>query len=313
MADRDCLHRFVFEQLPIRGHIVHVDSAWRALLEHRDYPAVIRDTLGEAVAASVLLTATLKFEGMLTLQLQGNGPMHLMLAQCSSGLGVRALARYKGEPPSLDITPDIAALAGEGRMTVTLDTAQASQRYQGIVPLVGERLQQCLETYFEQSEQLPTRLWLHADENGASGMLLQRLPEESHAQQSARGLLETTAQYSAAAIDDAWNRIQLIGDTLKGIELRTLSDREILHRLFNEDDLRLFEPAPVFFRCTCSHERVSGMLRSLGEAEIRSVLQEQGQVEVRCDFCNRAYLFDTVDVERLFAAGDSAGPSGSVH
>jgi molecular chaperone Hsp33 len=309
MADRDCLHRFVFEQLPFRGHIVHVDAAWRALIEHREYPLAVRNTLGEAVAASILLAATLKFEGMLTLQLQGNGPMHLMLAQCSSGLGVRALARYKGEPQS----SDIAALAGEGRMTVTLDAAEVSQRYQGIVPLQGERLQQCLEMYFEQSEQLPTRLWLHADENGASGMLLQRLPEESRADRSVTGLPESTGEHSVAAIDDAWNRIQLMGETLKGSELRTLSDREILQRLFAEDDVRLFEPAPVFFRCTCSHERVSGMLRSLGEAEIRSVLKEQGQVEVRCDFCNRAYLFDTVDVERLFALGDSASASGSVH
>ncbi len=307
MPDRDCLNRFVFERFPIRGQLVHVDAAWKALLEHRDYPPAVRDTLGEAVAASVLLAATLKFEGTLSLQLQGQGPMHLMLAQCSSGLGVRALARYTQEPDSRNI----ADLSGEGRLSVTLQTDDVERRYQGIVPLAGARLQQCLEVYFQQSEQLPTRLWLQADERGAAGMLLQRLPPDmlnrplAAADQLAHG-------GSQASIDDAWQRVQLIGDTLKGSELRTLSNREILRRLFNEDDVRLFEPTPVFFRCTCSHERVSGMLRALGAEEIRSVLEEQGQVEVRCDFCNRAYRFDAVDVERLFSGGTLSG-GGTLH
>ncbi|HWK52528.1 MAG TPA: Hsp33 family molecular chaperone HslO, partial [Steroidobacter sp.] len=171
MHDRDCLHRFLFEHYPIRGHIVHLDASWRALLEHREYPSVIRDTLGEAVAASVLLAATLKFEGTLSLQLKGQGPMHLMLAQCSDTLGVRAVARYK----EAEYRPDLASLSGEGSLTVTVENEDLSQRYQGIVPLSGERLSDCLRHYFETSEQLPTRLWLHADENGASGLLLQRL------------------------------------------------------------------------------------------------------------------------------------------
>jgi molecular chaperone Hsp33 len=255
----------------------------------------------------VLLAATLKFEGTLSLQLQGQGPMHLMLAQCSNGLGVRALARYTQETESRNI----ADLSGAGQLSVTLQTDDVERRYQGIVPLAGARLQECLEGYFQQSEQLPTRLWLHADENRAAGMLLQRLPPEmlkrpaSSPEHLSRGAGE-------AAIDDAWRRVQLIGDTLRGGELQTLSDREILRRLFNEDDVRLFEPAPVFFRCTCSHERVSGMLRSLGAEEIQSVLEEQGQVEVRCDFCNRAYRFDAVDVERLFSTGSLSG-GGTIH
>ena len=304
MPDRDCLHRFVFERFPIRGHLVHVDSAWKALLEHRDYPPAIRETLGEAVAASVLLAATLKFEGTLSLQLQGQGPMYLMVAQCSSGLGVRALARYTQETDSRNIVD----LSGEGRLSVTLQTEDVERRYQGIVPLAGERLQECLEVYFRQSEQLPTRLWLHADEHGAAGMLLQRLPPEMF-NRPAEQLAHASSQ---AVINDAWQRVQLIGDTLKGSELKTLSNREILRRLFNEDDVRLFEPTPVFFRCTCSHERVSGMLRALGAEEIRSVLEEQGQVEVHCDFCNRAYRFDAVDVERLFSGGTLSG-GGTVH
>src|ERR1700733_5652678 len=178
MHDRDCLHRFMFEQYPIRGHLVHLDAAWRALIEHRVYPAPIRDTLGEAVAASLLLAATIKFDGVLSLQLQGDGPVHLMLAQCTSGLGVRGLARYRegGEMAARAAAGRIVDLIGTGNLTVTLETDEGSQRYQGIVPISGQRLGESLQVYFEKSEQLPTRLWLHADASGASGMLLQKLP-----------------------------------------------------------------------------------------------------------------------------------------
>jgi molecular chaperone Hsp33 len=290
----------MFEGYPIRGQLVHLDAAWRALIEHRDYPRPIRDTLGEAVAASLLLAGTIKFDGVLSLQLQGEGPVHLLLAQCTSGLGVRGLARYRETAES-----GIATLIGPGNLTVTLETDDKTQRYQGIVPITGERLAESLQLYFENSEQLPTRLWLHADEHGVSGMLLQRLPSEGG---------EALAR-DAAEIDDAWRRVQLIGETLTPEELATLADTEILHRLFHEDDLRLYDPSPVFFRCRCSRERVGGMLQGLGEAETRSVLAERGEVEVRCDFCNRAYVFDAVDVEQLFA-GPSAGGSrggGRVH
>src|SRR5579871_2303071 len=322
MHDRDCLHRFIFEQYPIRGHLVHLDASWRALIEHRDYPAAIRDTLGEAVAASVLLAATVKFDGLLSLQLQGDGPVHLMGAQCTSGLGVRGLARYTesalegGTTVTTDIagaggaaagrggTGNVTALIGDGRLTVTLET-EGAQRYQGIVALQGQRLETSLQAYFESSEQLPTRLWLDADGSGASGMLLQRLPDESA---RSRGSRVETAQ-----VDDAWRRVQLIGDTLMPEELRTLTDQQILHRLFNEDDVRMYEPAPVYFRCRCSRERVSGMLLGLGEEETRSVLEERGEVEVRCDFCNRAYVFDAVDVGQLFNSGVQSDGGGRLH
>jgi molecular chaperone Hsp33 len=305
MHDRDCLHRFVFEHYPIRGHLVHLDAAWRALIEHREYPNAIRGVLGEAVAASLLLAATIKFDGVLSLQLRGDGFVHLMLAQCTSGLGVRGLARYQeaavsGEAVGGDPQSGINDLIGAGNLTVTLETDDGAQRYQGIVPISGARLADSLQIYFENSEQLPTRLWLHADGHGASGMLLQRLPGGA-------------ARADAAAVDDAWRRVQLIGDTLTREELRTLTDAQILQRLFNEDDLRLFEPSPVYFRCRCSRERVAGMLQGLGEAETRSILAERGEVEVRCDFCNRAYVFDAVDVGRIFNAGASSHGGTSIH
>jgi molecular chaperone Hsp33 len=297
MHDRDTLHRFLFDRFPIRGHLVHLDAAWRALIEHRQYPSAIREILGEAVVASLLLAATIKFEGVLSLQLQGDGPMHLLLAQCTSGLGVRGLARYR----DLDVggAHKINELIGNGNLTVTLETDEGAQRYQGIVSIEGERLADSLQAYFQNSEQLPTRLWLHADEQGASGMLLQKLPSS--------GSLPAA---DAAQIEDAWRRVQLIADTLTPEELRTLADAEILHRLFNEDDLRLFEPSPVYFRCRCSRERVAGMLQGLGEVETRSVIAERGKVEVHCDFCNRGYVFDAVDVEQLFKAPVAADSGG---
>jgi molecular chaperone Hsp33 len=300
MHDRDSLHRFLFEQFPIRGHLVHLDAAWRALIEHREYPQAIRDTLGEAVAASLLLAATVKFDGVLSLQLQGAGPMHLMLVQCTSGLGVRGLARYR-DTAAAGLT-GIGDLIGDGNLTVTLETDAGAQRYQGIVPIAGTRLAEALQSYFENSEQLPTRLWLHADAQGASGMLLQKLPGAG-----------SPAPQDAVLIEDAWRRVQLIAETLTAEELRSLADAEILHRLFNEDDVRLFEPSPVYFRCRCSRERVAGMLQGLGEAETRSVLAERGEVEVRCDFCNRAYVFDAVDVAQLFKADNFRDSGSSVH
>jgi molecular chaperone Hsp33 len=294
----------MFESFPIRGQLVHVDAAWRALTLHREYPATIRDTLGEAVAASLLLAGTIKFDGVLSLQLQGEGPVHLLLAQCTSGLGVRGLARYREGAPTLEAGAAVDRLIGPGNVTVTLENEDAAQRYQGIVPITGGRLAESLQLYFENSEQLPTRLWLHADAEGACGMLLQRLPSAGGA---AAGAL------SPALVDDAWRRVQLIAETLTPEELRTLGDAEILHRLYHEDDVRLYESAPVYFRCRCSRERVSGMLQALGEAETRAVLAERGDVEVQCDFCNRTYRFDAVDVGQLFAQPGTGVTGGSVH
>jgi molecular chaperone Hsp33 len=328
MHDRDSLHRFMFEHYPIRGHLVHLDASWRALIEHRDYPEAIRTVLGEAVVAALLLAATIKFDGVLSLQLQGAGPVHLLLAQCTAGLGVRGLARYRDDAIAAVVGADgggVEALIGAGNLTVTLESDDGAQRYQGIVPISGARLADSLQGYFENSEQLPTRLWLHADQHGAAGMLLQRLPEGDVRDAGDRGrdaglrdvdlraAFKSAPIADSAAIDDAWQRVQMIGATLTADELRRLTDQEILHRLFNEDDLRLFEPAPVFFRCRCSRERVGGMLQGLGEKETRSILAERGDVEVRCDFCNRAYVFDAVDVAQLFNAAGAADVGGSVH
>jgi molecular chaperone Hsp33 len=305
MQQTDSLRRFVFERYPFRGQLVHLGPAWRAMMENHDYPAVVRDTLGEAVAATALLAATLKFEGRLSLQLRGTGPMHLMLVECTDGLGVRAVARFR-DPPAIR---DLRQLSGNGTLTVTLEGEDLANRYQGVVPLAGERMSDCLRDYFENSEQLPTRLWLRADGEQASGLLLQRLPVTTRpataTESGAGGVAEDE-------IEDAWRRVQLVADTVTDPELAGLSDRELLRRLFAEDDVRMFEAAPVFFRCSCSRSRVETMLRALGREEVDSILAERSSVEVRCEFCNRAYRFDPVDAGLIFSRGPDA-PSSGVH
>jgi len=296
MAQTDTLRRFVFERYPFRGQLLHLGPAWAAMMEHHDYPAQVRDCLGEAVAAAALLSSTLKYDGLLSLQLRGTGPMHLMLVECTDGLAMRAVARFR-EPPD---TRDLRVLSGDGTLTVTIESGGASNRYQGIVPLTGASMSDCLRAYFEHSEQLPTRLWLRADAASSSGLLLQRLPVTARP----AGVTESGAGgVSEEEIEDAWRRVQLVADTVTPEELARLEDRELLRRLFAEDDVRMFQSAPVFFRCRCSRERVGNMLRALGRDEVDSVLEEFGLVEVRCEFCSRSYRYDAVDAGALFAAG----------
>jgi molecular chaperone Hsp33 len=303
MAQADTLRRFVFERYPFRGQLVHLGPAWAAMMEHHDYPAQVRDSLGEAVAAAALLSSTLKYDGLLSLQLRGEGPMHLMLVECTDGLAMRAVARFR-DPPG---TRDLRLLSGNGTLTVTVESGGAANRYQGIVPLAGASMGDCLRAYFQHSEQLPTRLWLRADGASASGLLLQRLPVTSRP----AGVTESGAGgVPEDEIEDAWRRVQLVADTVTADELARLEDRELLRRLFAEDDVRMFQTAPVFFRCRCSRERVGNMLRALGRDEVDSVLAEFGQVEVRCEFCSRAYRYDAVDCAALFAPAAELHRSG---
>jgi molecular chaperone Hsp33 len=302
MAEVDTLRRFVFERYPFRGQLVHLGPAWKAMMEHHEYPEHVRDTLGEAVAAAALLASTLKFHGLLTLQLRGEGPMHLMVVECTDGLALRAVARFR-EPPA---TADLRELSGDGTLTVTVENEGAANRYQGVVPLAGASMSECLREYFESSEQLPTRLWLHADGENVSGLLLQRLPLASRP----LAVLESGAGVVAEdELEDAWRRVQLVADTVTGAELAELDDKKLLYRLFSEDDVRMFESTPVFFRCRCSRERVENMLRALGRGEVDSMVEEFGQVEVRCEFCSRAYRLDAVDCAALFA-GPGPSPAG---
>jgi len=284
MATPDHLYRFVFEHANVRGEVVHLESAFQAVIQRREYPPVIRDLVGQAMAAAALLASSIKFKGSLTLQVQGKGEqgLSLLVVQCNSHGGLRALARWQGEPPA---QASLGELCPNGYLAITIDP-EGGERYQGIVAVEGETLASALDNYFTNSEQLATRVFLAVGEGRAAGMLVQRLPGND-------------------PDDDAWNRAETLAETITAKELVELSAAEIIRRLYHEEDIRLFDPTPYHFQCTCSRERVGEVLRSLGRAEIQSVLEEQGQVEVHCDFCNEGYRFDPVDVEQLFLSEQS--------
>jgi molecular chaperone Hsp33 len=280
--DSDCLHRFVFEHTDVRGELVHLDASWRAVLDRQDYPPPVRDLLGQVLAAAALLSATIKIDGSLQLQLQGDGPVNLLLVEVTAQRTVRGLAHWKGDVPDGALCEQVGDSA---RLSMTIDPGEGSDRYQGLVLVEQDTLAATLEDYFLKSEQLETRLWLAADEQRAGGMLLQRLPGRH-------------------VDDEDWNRDVILGETLSSDELLGLTARELLHRLFHEQDVRLFDAEPLSFRCSCSAERIETMLRGLGYDEVRDILEEQGLVSVNCEFCRQEYAYDAVDVERLFAAAD---------
>jgi len=296
----DTVRRFLFEQHPIRGHWVHLARTWQALRAHQDYPAPVRDLLGEATSAAALLASTLKFEGLLTFQLQGDGAVKLLVAQCSDDFRLRAVARFDADV----VRPDFRSLVGGGNVTVTVESREPGTRYQGIVALSGDSLSASLEGYFASSEQLPTVVRLAADAERSAGLLVQRVAAEGGrvAPPAATSDTEEVWRRSAAAVRGL-DRDWLLG----------LAPQDLLQRALGVEDLRLFEGAAVRFECRCSETRVEGILRSLGLAEVRSVLAEQGAVTVTCEFCQRPYRFDAVDVERLFASGVVSDRPGSVN
>ncbi len=276
----DTLQRFLFEHAPIRGEIVRLESVWQSVLDRHNYPPILRDLMGELCAAAALLAATLKLQGSLVLQIHGNGAVKLLVVECSGELEVRATAKWEGEL----LQGTLQDLVGDGRFVITLDPKDGNQAYQGIVALEGESIADILRNYMTRSEQLETVLWLAANDRLAAGMLLQKLPDQAESSDA-----------------DSWNRATQLADTLKQEELLTLTAGELVHRLYHEEDIRLFEAQLVAFRCTCSRENVARMLRMLGQAEVDSIIVERDEVEVHCEFCNQRYIFDRVDADAVFA------------
>ncbi|MBI5429217.1 MAG: Hsp33 family molecular chaperone HslO [Nitrosomonadales bacterium] len=296
----DSLQRFLFEQSHVRGGLVHLDDAWRAVLERHDYPPSLRAVMGELMAAAVLLAATLKLKGALILQIQGKGPVTLLVVECDGELNVRATAKWQGELDGIGF----AQMVGDGRFVITLDPRDGKQTYQGIVALDGDSVAEVLQNYMLRSDQLETRLWLSADARGAAGLLLQKMPGD--------GGYAVTAQDDDQD-DDMWPRVTMLTDTLKSEELLGLPAVELIRRLYGEEDMRLFDTQHVAFRCTCSRDKVARMLRMLGPGEVQSVLAEHGVVEVSCEFCNHRYRFDRVDAEQVFASEMALDGSASIH
>jgi molecular chaperone Hsp33 len=289
MSASDCLQAFVFEHGGVRGATVSLGATWRAVLERRDYPEPLRGVLGELMAAAALLASNLKFEGSMIMQMQGGGPVTLLVVECTSELTLRAMAHWQAEPAG-----PLLRLFGDGRFVITLDPVSGTKKYQSQILLDGDSVARVLEHYMHRSEQLDTRFWLAADGTESRGMLLQKMPREG-------------------TDPDLWNRTVTLASTLTGPELLAVPGEALIRRLFHDEDVRVFSPRPVAFRCSCSRERVIAMLRMLGPAEVGQVVESHGEVEVNCEFCNRRYAFDRVDAEQLFAAQVVTRPDGTHH
>ncbi len=276
---QDKLHRFVFDDTPIRGNTINLSNTFKATLEKHNYPPILRQVLGELMAASALLAATIKMlNGALILQIMGNGPIRLLVVECSTDFGLRATAKWQG---SLN-KETFSELVGDGHFIITLDPKDGGQSYQGIVPLEGKDISEVLENYMERSEQIPTRIWLSCDGESAAGLLLQKVPDHEEAD------------------SDAWKRTCVLANTVKSSELLELDARSLLIRLFHEEKIRVFDPKLTNFKCTCSRNNVGKMLKTLGKKEIEDILAEQGSIEIHCEFCNARYAFDEIDARQLF-------------
>jgi molecular chaperone Hsp33 len=290
------LLKFTFRDAPVRGELVRLTDAWREMTAQHAYPPVVKRLLGEMVAAATLLATTIKFNGKLVMQVHGDGPVQLLVVDCLPDLAVRATAKLRDEaiPDDAPIR-ELVNRSGRGRFAITLDPSDplpGQQPYQGIVSLEGDSMSEILETYMRQSEQLDTRLWLASSDDAASGLLLQRLPDDGGLRRGSDA--------------DAWSRAVTLAQTITPAELIELTPDAVMHRLFWQEALEHFPPLAPRFACSCSRERIGRMLVSLGSEEVDAIVAEQGSVTVTCDFCNRQYAFDEVDVAQLFQRGSTA-------
>jgi len=315
---------FVCEGAPVRGEITSISTAWQAVLARRNDPPVIRQMLGEFVAAATLLSASLKFDGTLIIQAQSKGPISLLVVECNSNLTLRATVKLAGEAQEIDPNASLADLldaANTGRLVITLDPTErqpGQPPYQGIVALQREHngsevpvttVAEAIMLYMRHSEQLETRIWLAANEEVVGGLLLQRLPNSG-------GHVHLDPQTAS----EGWSRIQALGETITSEELLQLSPETTLRRLFlnesSEAGVRAFTPRPVHFACRCSRQKVADVLRMLGAEEVDGILAEQGAVETTCEFCGKSYRFDAVDCIQAFKTDlltDATRPPSAGH
>ncbi|MBC8946833.1 Hsp33 family molecular chaperone HslO [Xenorhabdus indica] len=274
MIKHDQLHRFLFESHSVRGELVSVSETYQRMLENHHFPQPVQQLLGELLVATSLLTATLKFNGDITVQIQGDGPVKLAVINGNNRQQMRGTARIDGD---VNAASRLRDMVGNGYMVITI-TPTEGERYQGVVALEGETLAECLDAYFKQSEQLPTRLFIRTgmqdNKMAAGGMLLQILPG------------------AQAGSDDMLDHLVQLTATIKGEELFTLDVKEILHRLYHEEDVTLYEPQQVEFRCTCSHQRCADTLVTLPEADLQDILHQDGKIDMECEFCGMHYIFD---------------------
>ncbi len=288
MSVQDQLHRYLFENAAVRGELVNVSDTWRETVKNHDYPAPVKTLLGEMLVATSLLTATLKFDGEITVQLQGDGPLSLAVINGNNNQELRGVARIKGDIPA-DST--LKSMVGNGYLVITI-SPEKGERYQGVVGLEGETLAECLEDYFMRSEQLPTRLFIRTTEQGAAGILLQVLPAQETSQ-------------------DDFNHLAMLTETVKAEELITLPANDVLWRLYHQEEATVYDPLPVMFKCTCSRQRCGEVLKTLPESEVDEILEEDGKIDMHCDYCGTHYVYDAVDIAAI--RNESVSDSDQLH
>lgn len=279
MKETDSLQRFIFEKANIRGEIAHVKETYQMIMSQRPYPPMVRNLLGEALISCLLLVGSIKFEGELSLQFQGDKRLPLVLVQCDHQLNMRAFAGYQ---EGLEVI-DYAEAFLKGQMVLTINQYKQTQSYQSIVPIQSTSMSENLTHYFAQSEQVATQVWLAVDEDRAAGMLLQLMPGEDTQQR-----------------EQFWEYAVVLGQTVNEKELLTLDNQTLLHRLYHETELRLFDSRAINFRCRCSEEKMKEVLRILGAEDAKRLLQEREKIEINCDFCNKHYSYDAIDIAMLF-------------
>jgi molecular chaperone Hsp33 len=318
------LHKFLFEGLPVRGMLVQLTDVWQEVLKRRAanaetgaYPEAVRHLLGEMTAASVLMQSNIKFNGALVMQIFGDGPLKLAVVEVQPDLSLRATAKVVGELGNASSLADMVNVNNEGKCAITLDPLKkmpGQQPYQGVVPLFDDhrnkldKFSDVLQHYMLQSEQLDTTLVLAANDTTAAGLLIQRLPVKGEANLAAQASM---GDEDGIGLSEDYNRISILAASLTPEELLNLDAETILHRLFWEEKLVRFESLTPSFACSCSRERVSNMIRSLGTEEVESILAERGNVEVGCDFCGQQYRYDAVDAAHIFTSADAQPPAPS--
>jgi len=280
----------MFEQNPIRGQHVSLDASWQKIISQSEAEGYALTLLGQALAAVTLLVDTLKIDGSVSLQIRGSGAIHLLVAEATSKNTIRGIVRQSRE---LNTETSLRDIFGTDKLVITIKNG-AGKPHQGVVPLSGNSLSAALQAYFDQSEQLPTRFWFACNKKSATGLLLQKMPDE---------LVD----------NDAWNRLLHLASTTSDEELLGLKAEQLLYRLFHEEDLRLFDSNVIKFACSCSPQRTRDMLISLGKTEIEEIINEQDEVNITCEFCNAQYAFDSVDLGQLFLDNDFIEPSSTRH
>jgi len=289
MIEQDTLRRFLFEELGVRGEWVKLTNSWQTAKLHQRGPENMQQQLGQALSAVVMLSATVKFKGSMILQAQGNGDIKTLVAQATDQRKIRGLIRGQENAN----TASLESMFGQGRLVLTIETENGAA-YQGIVPLQGGNLADALQTYFEQSEQLKTRLWLFANATQAVGLLLQELPAQGNHEAN-------------------WEHLEILANTVTEQELFDLTCEQLLYRLFNQEKVRLFDPEPVEFSCVCSRSNIEKTLFAMGRTDLEEILAERGSIEVTCEFCDRQYHFDKVDVENILSQESTLPESTTKH